>query len=312
MEELPPNEFFIDKKRKVVVKQEIYQEAGMTTKKFKILVDGRAMKKEEFANQIAGTLGDFATANQYSIESLKEQLKTKNCLMETLEDKLATTEAVIKDQANEGIQLARTIDQNKIERLKSDLKQTQQMDQTSQSQIIQQGELIGQLQAKLNFAEIQMIDIGIFQSQAIEIRKRVSEAQQDLLAKLETIQNHFQLIDQVLENISFREKEAGAAQVIFQEDFIATRKKETGSGSRLSIPDHTRGNILLKAWECNISEGRQQAKEVRNSCEETFGFIDGSFLDLDSENNIQTLGQINIAKQLLNIKENEERELAEI
>ena len=80
------------------------------------------------------------------------------------------------------------------------------MAQTIQSQISQQGELIGQLYAKLNFTENQMIDIGIFQSQAIEIWKRVLATQQDLLAKVETIQNHYQLIDQVLENISFREK----------------------------------------------------------------------------------------------------------
>jgi small-conductance mechanosensitive channel len=164
------------------------------------------------------------------------------------------------------------------------------MAQNNQSQISQQGELIGKLQAKLNFVESQMIDIGIFQSQAIEIRKRVLAAQQDLLAKVETIQNHCQLIDQVLENISFREKEVGAARVAFQEVVIATTKKETGSSSRFSIPEQTRGNILLKAWERNISKGRQRAKEVRNSCEETFFFIDGSLLDLDSENNTETLG----------------------
>jgi hypothetical protein len=62
VEELPPNEFFFDKKRKAVVKQELYQEAGTVAKKFKILADGRAMKKEEFATQIAGTLGAFATS----------------------------------------------------------------------------------------------------------------------------------------------------------------------------------------------------------------------------------------------------------
>jgi hypothetical protein len=72
VEELPLNEFFIDKKRKVVVKQELYQEVGMVAKKFKILDDWTAMKKEEFATQIAGTLGDFSMAKQYSIESLKE------------------------------------------------------------------------------------------------------------------------------------------------------------------------------------------------------------------------------------------------
>jgi hypothetical protein len=70
--------------------------------------------------------------------------------------------------------------------------------QTSQSQISQQEELIGQLQAKLNFPESHVIDIGIFQSQAIEIRRRVSAAQQDLLAKVETIQNLCQIIDQVM------------------------------------------------------------------------------------------------------------------
>jgi hypothetical protein len=35
-------------------------------------------------------------------------------------------------------------------------------------------------------------------------------------------------------------------------------------------------------------------------------------LNIDSENNSEALGQINIAKHLLNIKENEERELVEI
>jgi hypothetical protein len=135
MEELPPNEFFFDKKRKAVVKQELYQEAGTKAKKFKILDDGRAMKKEEFATQIAGTLGDFSTTNQYSVESLKEQLKQKNRLIKTLEDKLATAEATARDQVNTGIELAREIDQKEIERLKSDLEQTQKMAQTSQSQI---------------------------------------------------------------------------------------------------------------------------------------------------------------------------------
>jgi hypothetical protein len=66
---------------------------------------------------------------------------------------------------------------------------------------------------------------------------------------VETIQNLYQIIDQVLEDISLREREVGAARVIFQEDVIATTKKEMGSSSKLSIPEQTRGNILLKAWE---------------------------------------------------------------
>jgi peptidoglycan hydrolase CwlO-like protein len=104
-------------------------------------------------------------------------LKRKNRLIKTLEAKLATIEAAARDQANTGIEKARVVDQKEIERLKSDIEQTQQAAQTSQSQISQQEELIGQLQAKLNFAESHVIDIGIFQSQAIEIRRRVLAAQ---------------------------------------------------------------------------------------------------------------------------------------
>jgi hypothetical protein len=37
IEELPPNEFLFDKKRKVVVKQESYQEVDVVAKRFKIL-----------------------------------------------------------------------------------------------------------------------------------------------------------------------------------------------------------------------------------------------------------------------------------
>jgi hypothetical protein len=62
----------------------------------------------------------------------------------------------------------------------------------------------------------------------------------------------------------------------------------------------------------NISEGRQQAKEIRKSCEETFGLLDGMWLGSDGESSIEILGRINTAKYLLNIKESEERELAEI
>jgi hypothetical protein len=72
VEEIPPNEFFFDKKRKVVVRQELYQEVGTLSKKYKILTDGKDIKKVDFATQIAGTLGDFSMMNQYSVGTLKD------------------------------------------------------------------------------------------------------------------------------------------------------------------------------------------------------------------------------------------------
>jgi hypothetical protein len=129
--------------------------------------------------------------------------------------------------------------------------------QTRQAQVSQQEEMIRHLQVKLNFVESQVIDIGIFQSQAIEIRKRVSVAQEYLLAKMEAIQNHCQTIGQALKDISLREREDGVARVAFQEVVIDIMKKDMVNSSRLSIPKKTRGNILFKAWERNISKNRE-------------------------------------------------------
>jgi hypothetical protein len=99
-----------------------------------------------------------------------------------------------------------------------------------------------------------------------------------LLAKVGTIQNHFQMIDQGLESIYLREKEAGEARVAFQDVVIAKMKIEMVGSSKLSIAEQTRGDILLKVWEQNISERRGRANEVMNSCEETFALVSKIFL----------------------------------
>jgi hypothetical protein len=109
-----------------------------------------------------------------------------------------------------------------------------------------------------------------------------------------------------------REREAGVARIAFQEVFVATTKEGMVGSARLSIPEKTRGNILLKVWENNISERRERAKKMKNYCEETFSLINKKLLNLDKEDSTKTLGKINIAKHLLDIKENVEKEQDEI
>ena len=67
----------------------------------------------------------------------------------------------------------------------------------------------------MEIAENRMINIGMFKSQAIEIQSRVFAAQQNLLAKVEAIWENCFLVNQVSENLSAREREAGAARVAF-------------------------------------------------------------------------------------------------
>jgi hypothetical protein len=84
-EELPPNEFFFDKKRKEVVKREFNQEEGSTAKKFSVMTDGKNKRSDEFTTEIAETLGAYASVNQFSVATLKNHLKRKNHLIKTLE-----------------------------------------------------------------------------------------------------------------------------------------------------------------------------------------------------------------------------------
>jgi hypothetical protein len=179
-----------------------------------------------------------------------------------------------------------------------------QLPQTSQTQISQQGQQIIELQSKLEVVEKQVVDIKVFRSQSAEIRHKVLTAQQNLLEKVRTIQNHFRTIEKILGNISSREREVEVARVTFQDVVIATAKIDTISSSKLSVAEQTRGNILLKVWEQNISESKGRANEVKNFCEETFSLISKGLLDLDKESSARTLGKINIAKHLLDIKEN--------
>jgi hypothetical protein len=115
-----------------------------------------------------------------------------------------------------------------------------------------------------------------------------------------------------LEDLSVREREVGAARVAFQEVVIATKNTEPGSTPRFTISEQTRGNILLKEWEHNISEGKLQAKRVTKSLEEAFSSIDDNLLGIDSEGNVEALIQMNMAKISLDLNEKEERDSTEI
>jgi len=137
-------------------------------------------------------------------------------------------------------------------------------------------------------------------------------AQRNLLGKVVEIQDNCLLDNQVLENLSTREREAGAAQVAFQEAMITTNNRGSGSTPRFTISEQTRGNILLKEWEHNIMEGKQQAKRVMNSLEEAFSSIDGDLIRIDSGGNAEVLMQMNMEKISLDLKEKVERDSAEI
>ena len=102
MEEIPPSDFVFSKKRKVVVKREMHQRVGAAVKTYRVLIDGEALEEVELAEEIAGSLGAYATANQFSVGTLKERLKQKDLLINQLQNQIKTVEEDIRSEVNKG------------------------------------------------------------------------------------------------------------------------------------------------------------------------------------------------------------------
>jgi hypothetical protein len=113
-------------------------------------------------------------------------------------------------------------------------------------------------------------------------------------------------------NLTAREREAEVAQVSFQDAVIATNNRFSADVPGLSIPEQTRGNILLKDWEHNISLGKEQVQKVTHSLEEAFNSIDGELLYIDSRGDAEALMQINVQQISFELKENDERDSTDI
>jgi len=75
IKEIPPTEFFFNKKIKAVVKNEMHMREGAMVKKNRVLLDGKNLEEEYFSTEVAGSLGDFAMSNLSSVDNLKERLR---------------------------------------------------------------------------------------------------------------------------------------------------------------------------------------------------------------------------------------------
>jgi ABC-type phosphate transport system auxiliary subunit len=103
------------------VKRETHQREGVTVKRHRVLYDGQALEEAEFSMEVAGSLGDFATTNQYSVGNLKEQLKQKDLLVSQLQNQVKTVEQSVRSEMNKGFEQIRACDRKEIQQLKISL-----------------------------------------------------------------------------------------------------------------------------------------------------------------------------------------------
>jgi hypothetical protein len=66
-------------------------------------------------------LGAYATKNQYSVGTLKQQLNKRKLLINKLQAQITIVEVTTKNEVNKYFEQARSTDQQEIKQLKSNL-----------------------------------------------------------------------------------------------------------------------------------------------------------------------------------------------
>jgi hypothetical protein len=74
------------------LKQEIHARGEGMIKKHRVIIDGKKLKDGEFATELAGTMGDIASTNMYSVGNLTTMLEQKDQTIIQLQDKLKENE----------------------------------------------------------------------------------------------------------------------------------------------------------------------------------------------------------------------------
>jgi hypothetical protein len=103
-DKIPSSDYFFSKKRKVILKQEMHLRGDMKIKKHKIIVDGQNLEEGEFATEIAGTMGAFASGNLHSISSLRIRLQQKDQMIAQLQSQIRETKRSISLEINKGLE----------------------------------------------------------------------------------------------------------------------------------------------------------------------------------------------------------------
>jgi hypothetical protein len=58
-----------------IVKIKSHQKDGVVTKRKRLVYDGKYQDDPKFAKEVVDSLGDFSTANQWSVDNLTKQLQ---------------------------------------------------------------------------------------------------------------------------------------------------------------------------------------------------------------------------------------------
>jgi peptidoglycan hydrolase CwlO-like protein len=87
-----------------VVKKEMHLREGAMVKKHRVLVDEENLEEEDFATEVAGSMGALAMTNLFSVDNLKTRLKQRNQMIAQLQSQIRNTKNNIRDEINKGLE----------------------------------------------------------------------------------------------------------------------------------------------------------------------------------------------------------------
>jgi hypothetical protein len=164
----------------------------------------------------------------------------------------------------------------------------------------------------LKSIEGQLVNITTFQAQALEVHEKLQGEKQNMLSKIEIVQNYFLGIIHSLDNIDFKEKETTAGRASFQKEVVFSAREEVPSIPKLTVEEQIRGDIILKTWQTNIVKINKMEREIKKECEEVFYQLDTKIVGIGKSDCPGILGQINVVRHQLHIKERWNESLLEI
>jgi hypothetical protein len=72
----------------------MHKKEGNMVKKHKVLIDGHNLEEEDFATEIAGSMGAMATTNFFTMGNMRMRIKKSDNMIAQLQDQLKKAEEV--------------------------------------------------------------------------------------------------------------------------------------------------------------------------------------------------------------------------
>jgi len=113
-EDMPPSDLFFSKKHKSIVKRESHQKYGAKIKRQRMVYDGNDRDDPEFPKVVAGSLGAFSIANQWSVDNFTKQPQQKCLLVDHLQNQIYTAEETIRNKTSQDFEKIKAHDQKQI------------------------------------------------------------------------------------------------------------------------------------------------------------------------------------------------------